>query len=406
MYQLQSKFPIDCGARYIYTQCQGDQSSASHHVHYIRSFSDPNIPVYDKHRAHYILLNEACFEDPILNDSLYTVVASSLAPVETSTYPFSYQYQSPNACAGGVSATADALSLAVPNSSVAGVHNSQSDSLCTCYLRAPPTHLLSYFTSNTTATASPSSPYTDTATIDGGGGTSTACAAAVASTSSGGAAGASGAGGGAAAAAAAAASVRTHRHGIAGQMSYFKMLGFGFGGPVGFRKFTSSSGANSLFSTAVISGSSSAPNLRDMISSTASASALEGFGGVPPIRPLETLHNALSLRQLDNFLDHMTAAPLFRTPSSTPPKYPSTPLPTPTSYHTVPAYASAPVASTSGANPPLRLQSPSSSFGWSGPPSYVSSSGPSSPGCSDMYPNSKESSELSSSVVSTDGYII
>lgn len=44
--------------------------------------------------------------------------------------------------------------------------------------------------------------------------------------------------------------------------------------------------------------------------------ALEGFGGVPPIRPLETLHNALSLRQLDRFLQRVTCsnqAP--RTPS-------------------------------------------------------------------------------------------
>lgn len=48
--------------------------------------------------------------------------------------------------------------------------------------------------------------------------------------------------------------------------------------------------------------------------------AIEGFGGVPPIRPLETLHNALSLRQLDSFLDMMTTAPLYRTPASSPPK--------------------------------------------------------------------------------------
>lgn len=51
---------------------------------------------------------------------------------------------------------------------------------------------------------------------------------------------------------------------------------------------------------------------------------LEGFGGVPPIRPLETLHNALSLKQLDAFLERMTS------PSS-PPK---TPLQTPPSYAT------------------------------------------------------------------------
>ena len=48
--------------------------------------------------------------------------------------------------------------------------------------------------------------------------------------------------------------------------------------------------------------------------------AIEGFGGVPPIRPLETLHNALSLRQLDVFLEVMTGVPLFRTPASSPPK--------------------------------------------------------------------------------------
>ncbi|KAG7209699.1 hypothetical protein KM043_011338 [Ampulex compressa] len=110
---------------------------------------------------------------------------------------------------------------------------------------------------------------------------------------------------------------RRHRHSISGQMSYFKLLGYNVS-----KKLTGS--ANSLFSTAVISGSSSAPNLKDMVPPHASAvAAIEGFGGVPPIRPLETLHNALSLRQLDSFLEMMTSAPLFRTPASSPPKYPS-----------------------------------------------------------------------------------
>lgn len=59
--------------------------------------------------------------------------------------------------------------------------------------------------------------------------------------------------------------VRRQRHSLSGQMSYYKMLGFG-----GFSKKMATS-TNSLFSTAVISGSSSAPNLRDMIPSTASA---------------------------------------------------------------------------------------------------------------------------------------
>lgn len=70
---------------------------------------------------------------------------------------------------------------------------------------------------------------------------------------------------------------RRHRHSISGQMSYFKMLGFG---PVamGVGKKMSGAGAgaggstSSLFSTAVISGSSSAPNLRDMIPNSASVS--------------------------------------------------------------------------------------------------------------------------------------
>lgn len=187
--------------------------------------------------------------------------------------------------------------------------------------------------------------------------------------------------------------IKRHRHGIAGQMSYFKVMGLSYGMP-GLKKLIGGS-TNSLFSTAVISGSSSAPNLRDMISSTASASAIEGFGGVPPIRPLETLHNALSLKQIDAFLDRMTTAQLYRTPSSTPPKYPSTPLPTPTG-SVVADFGNIP-----GKSENLKLQSPSNSVGWSGPPSFMSSSGPSSPGMSDT--NSKESSEMSSSIVSADG---
>lgn len=73
---------------------------------------------------------------------------------------------------------------------------------------------------------------------------------------------------------------------------------------------------NSLFSTAVISGSSSTPNLRDVLSNNASVSAaIEGCGGVPAIRPLETLHNSLSFRQLDAFLEQMIS-----NPTTTPPK--------------------------------------------------------------------------------------
>lgn len=61
---------------------------------------------------------------------------------------------------------------------------------------------------------------------------------------------------------------RRHRHSISGQMSYFKLLGYNVS-----KKLTGS--ANSLFSTAVISGSSSAPNLKDMIPAHASAVAGE-----------------------------------------------------------------------------------------------------------------------------------
>ncbi|XP_072390561.1 inositol hexakisphosphate and diphosphoinositol-pentakisphosphate kinase 2 isoform X3 [Diabrotica undecimpunctata] len=192
--------------------------------------------------------------------------------------------------------------------------------------------------------------------------------------------------------------VKRHRHSVVGQMSYYKMLGFGCGGPLGLKKLVSGS-ANSLFSTAVISGSSSAPNLRDMITSSSNATAIDGFGGVPSIRPLETLHNALSLKQLDAFLDRMTTAPILRTPSSTPPKYPSTPLPTPTNGNILACGLSL------DKSRPLKLQSPSNSVGWSGPPSLMSSSGPSSPGYSES--TSKcSSSEMSSSIISADGITV
>ncbi|XP_018110854.1 inositol hexakisphosphate and diphosphoinositol-pentakisphosphate kinase 2 isoform X7 [Xenopus laevis] len=67
-----------------------------------------------------------------------------------------------------------------------------------------------------------------------------------------------------------------------------------------------------LFSTTVLGGSSSAPNLQDYarshrkkISSAASLTYKDGFEGcsmVPTIYPLETLHNSLSLRQVNGFL--------------------------------------------------------------------------------------------------------
>ncbi|XP_076424714.1 inositol hexakisphosphate and diphosphoinositol-pentakisphosphate kinase 1 isoform X18 [Peromyscus maniculatus bairdii] len=93
--------------------------------------------------------------------------------------------------------------------------------------------------------------------------------------------------------------------------------------PGGYRLFSSSrpptemkqSGLGSqctgLFSTTVLGGSSSAPNLQDYARShgkklpPASLKHRDGFEGcsmVPTIYPLETLHNALSLRQVSEFL--------------------------------------------------------------------------------------------------------
>ncbi|XP_060800495.1 inositol hexakisphosphate and diphosphoinositol-pentakisphosphate kinase 2 isoform X3 [Amyelois transitella] len=161
---------------------------------------------------------------------------------------------------------------------------------------------------------------------------------------------------------------RRQRHSIAGQMSYLKMLGLGARGKL-------PGAAAALFSTAVISGSSSAPNLRVMIP-TATASniaALEGFGGVPAIRPLETLHNALSLRQLDAFLERVTAAPVLLGSNQT---------------------------SANNKQP-----SPANSVGWSGPsslmsssgelPSALSSAGPSSPNSNYASSDHKNSSDSS-----------
>jgi len=61
--------------------------------------------------------------------------------------------------------------------------------------------------------------------------------------------------------------------------------------------------SSQLFSTAVISGSSSSPNL-----GSGTSFCDIGEDGKATIRPLETLHNALSLRQVDAFLDHVTTS--------------------------------------------------------------------------------------------------
>lgn len=96
--------------------------------------------------------------------------------------------------------------------------------------------------------------------------------------------------------------------------------------PGGYRLFSSSrpptemkqSGLGSqctgLFSTTVLGGSSSAPNLQDYARThgkklpPAGLKHRDGFEGcsmVPTIYPLETLHNALSLRQVSEFLTNV-----------------------------------------------------------------------------------------------------
>lgn len=139
--------------------------------------------------------------------------------------------------------------------------------------------------------------------------------------------------------------------------------------------------------------------------------AIEGFGGVPPIRPLETLHNALSLRQLDCFLEMMTSAPLFRTPASSPPKFPS-----PGACHSGAIVTSHGMATRDFHPPDLEparyttlqteladQRNPSSptspnSTGWSSEPQSFLSSEPSSPA-----PTSAGESSMSMSLISNDG---
>ncbi|XP_049954851.1 inositol hexakisphosphate and diphosphoinositol-pentakisphosphate kinase 2 isoform X3 [Schistocerca serialis cubense] len=180
--------------------------------------------------------------------------------------------------------------------------------------------------------------------------------------------------------------IASWRHNAQKETCYLRMLGFPVEGS-GF-KLQRKVGAStrSLFSTAVISGSSSAPNLR--VSTVSNVSAIEGCGGVPPIRPLETLHNALSLKQLDCFLETVTSAPLFRSPSSSPPNFPSTPHSSLVLHH-------------------LPLQSPSSSLQWSGPPSFVSSSGASSPNGAEFSMRDAmtvENRDRPENVITTKGY--
>ncbi|XP_073921919.1 inositol hexakisphosphate and diphosphoinositol-pentakisphosphate kinase 1 isoform X10 [Castor canadensis] len=164
--------------------------------------------------------------------------------------------------------------------------------------------------------------------------------------------------------------------------------------PGGYRLFSSSrpptemqqSGLGSqctgLFSTTVLGGSSSAPNLQDYARShgkklpPASLKHRDGFEGcsmVPTIYPLETLHNALSLHQVSEFLSRVcqrhtdahaqASAALFDSMHSN--QASDSPFSPPRALH----------------SPPLQLQQRSEKPPWysSGPSSTVSSAGPSSP---------------------------
>lgn len=164
--------------------------------------------------------------------------------------------------------------------------------------------------------------------------------------------------------------------------------------PGGYRLFSSSrpptelkqSGLGSqctgLFSTTVLGGSSSAPNLQDYARThgkklpPASLKHRDGFEGcsmVPTIYPLETLHNALSLRQVSEFLtkvcqrhtDAHAQAPAALFDSMHNHQASDSTFSPPRTLH----------------SPPLQLRHRSEKPPWysSGPSSTVSSAGPSSP---------------------------
>lgn len=197
-----------------------------------RSFSDPNILDTDTiNETKKILLleklNETLLKD---NNQRENFTLDSLSPTDAPCIPFSFYPP--------LDSTPPDLSSSSPASYLQDLHNRVT--MCSCMCTRSPSNLLSFFTTppkryaSSRSYSNPIPDVTDPKISNSDG-------------------------------------AKRHRHSIAGQMSYFKMLGFGYGGPLAFKKLAGGS-ANSLFSTAVISGSSSAPNLRDMITSTASVS--------------------------------------------------------------------------------------------------------------------------------------
>ncbi|XP_049449006.1 inositol hexakisphosphate and diphosphoinositol-pentakisphosphate kinase 2 isoform X11 [Epinephelus fuscoguttatus] len=153
-----------------------------------------------------------------------------------------------------------------------------------------------------------------------------------------------------------------------------------------------------LFSTTVLGGSSSAPNLQDYARahrkkfSTGSLSYKDGFEGcsmVPSIYPLETLHNSLSLKQVNEFLTSVCESagdPHTRTTRALSAMFDAHNQPS------VDAYIPQRVLSSS-----ISLRSRSDRPPWysSGPSSTVSSAGPSSPTTADTSPRFSFSEKIS-----------
>uniref|UniRef100_A0A4W5RTZ5 Inositol hexakisphosphate and diphosphoinositol-pentakisphosphate kinase n=1 Tax=Hucho hucho TaxID=62062 RepID=A0A4W5RTZ5_9TELE len=145
-----------------------------------------------------------------------------------------------------------------------------------------------------------------------------------------------------------------------------------------------------LFSTTVLGGSSSAPNLQDYARthrkkiSSGSLSYKDGFEGcsmVPSIYPLETLHNSLSLKQVDEFITAVCETggdAHSRTTRALSDMFDSQNQPS------VDSYMPQRVLSSS-VSPRQRSDRPP----WysSGPSSTVSSAGPSSPTTADASPH-------------------
>ncbi|XP_034639007.1 inositol hexakisphosphate and diphosphoinositol-pentakisphosphate kinase 1 isoform X4 [Trachemys scripta elegans] len=142
-----------------------------------------------------------------------------------------------------------------------------------------------------------------------------------------------------------------------------------------------------LFSTTVLGGSSSAPNLQDYARShgkkfAASLTYKDGFEGcsmVPTIYPLETLHNSLSLRQVNEFLTSVCRC------HSNSHSRASTALFDSVIGSQTPGDPFMPQRILSSSSLPLRQRSDKPPWYSSGPSSTVSSAGPSSPTSMENY---------------------